>query len=274
VAASEKLILIDSMVIMLAIVIPTMAAILAFSWWFRAGNRRAVYRPDWAFSGQLELLVWAVPLLVITFLGGIAWFGSHALDPYRPLPSPTGSPGSAMKPLEVEVVSLDWKWLFLYPGAGVATVNQLVLPVGVPVHFRLTSAGVMNSFFVPALGSQIYTMAGMTTQLSLEADRAGVYPGLSAQFSGDGFADMHFQVRALDAGDYAAWLTRTRQSGATLDRTAYLALAKPTQNVAPTTYGVIQPGLFEDVARGLQAPATNPGGPPTEQATAMPMKGM
>ncbi len=248
VGAAEKLILIDSVAIMLAIIAPTIIAILAFAWWFRAGNRRATYRPDWAFSGQLELLVWAIPLLVVTFLGGIAWFGSHALDPYKTLPSP-------VKPVEVEVVSLDWKWLFLYPEAGVATVNQLVIPAGVPVHFRLTSSGVMNSFFVPELGSQIYTMAGMTTQLSLKADHAGVYPGLSAQFSGDGFADMRFEVRALSPAAYSQWAAQARTRGPVLDHAAYAFLARPSQNVTPATYRAVQPGLFQDIARGPIAPA-------------------
>ena len=192
VGLSERLILLDSLAIMLAIIVPVILATLGFAWWFRAGNAKAAYRPDWAFSGTLELIVWAIPALVITFLGGIAWFGSHALDPYRPL-------RSSAKPVEVEVVSLDWKWLFLYPEEGVATVNQLVIPVGAPVHFRLTSSGVMNSFFVPQLGSQIYTMAGMTSQLSLQADQPGETRGLSAQFSGQGFADMRFD-RARAAG--------------------------------------------------------------------------
>jgi cytochrome o ubiquinol oxidase subunit 2 len=249
VGAAEKLILIDSVAIMMTIVAPTIIAILAFAWWFRAANRRATYRPDWAFSGQLELLVWAIPLLVVTFLGGIAWFGSHALDPYKPLASPA-------KPIEVEVVSLDWKWLFLYPDADVATVNQLVIPVGVPVHFRLTSSGVMNSFFVPALGSQIYTMAGMTTQVSLQADHPGVYPGLSAQFSGDGFADMRFQVRAVNPAAFSRWVAQTRASGPILDQGAYAALAGPSQNVRPATYRAVQPGLFATIARG-PAPHTS-----------------
>ncbi len=259
------------MAIMLVIVAPTIVATLAFAWWFRASNRRAVYRPTWAFSGQLELLVWAIPLLVITFLGGIAWFGSHALDPYKPLPSQT--PASA-KPLEVEVVSLDWKWLFIYPGAGLATVNELVIPVGVPVHFRLTSSGVMNSFFVPELGSQIYTMAGMTTQLSLEADHAGIYPGLSAQFSGDGFADMHFQVRALDAAAYGQWLGHAKQAGPVLDQTAYGRLAQPSRNDRPATYRAIQPGLFETIAKGPVGPASGPDGHAAAGAHAIPAKGM
>ncbi len=248
VGAAEKLILIDSVVIMLVIVAPTILATVGFAWWFRVGNRRATYRPDWAFSGQLELLVWAIPVLVVTFLGGIAWFGSHALDPYKTLPS-------AVKPVEVEVVSLDWKWLFLYPNVGVATVNQLVIPAGVPVHFRLTSSGVMNSFFVPALGGQIYTMAGMTTQLSLKADRPGVYRGLSAQFSGDGFADMHFDVRALAPAAYSQWTDQARARGPVLDQAAYTSLARPSQNVTPATYGAVQPRLFQYIVRGPVAPA-------------------
>ena len=192
VGVSEKLIIIDSLAIMLAIVVPLIFATFAFAWWFRASNKRATYRPSWTFSGHLELIIWAIPMLVITFLGGIAWFGSHTLDPYKALPSKA-------KPIEIEVVSLDWKWLFIYPDDGVATVNQLVIPTGTPVHFRLTSSGVMNSFFVPQLGSQIYTMAAMTSQLNLQADKAGTYLGLSVQFSGEGFSDMRFNLRAVSA---------------------------------------------------------------------------
>jgi cytochrome o ubiquinol oxidase subunit 2 len=237
VGASAKLILIDSMAIMLVIVVPTILATLGFAWWFRASNSRAIYRPDWEFSGQLELIVWAIPALAITFLGGIAWYGSHALDPFKPLPSTT-------KPIEVEVVSLDWKWLFIYPEEGVAAVNQLVIPVGTPVHFRLTSSGVMNSFFVPQLGSQIYTMSGMTSQLNLQADQGGTYRGLSAQFSGDGFASMHFDVHAVSAEAYANWVAETKADGAMLDRAAYAALAKPGVPAAPSTYTSVEPKLF------------------------------
>jgi cytochrome o ubiquinol oxidase subunit 2 len=235
--------LFDSLAIMLAIVVPTIIATFAFAWWFRAGNPRARYRPDWAFSGKLELIVWAIPLLVITFLGGIAWFGSHTLDPYAPLPS-------SQKPVEVEVVSLDWKWLFIYPAEHIASVNQLVIPVGRPVHFRLTSSGVMNSFFIPQLGSQIYTMAAMTSQLSLQADQPGTYPGMSAQFSGAGFAGMHFNVRAVSENGYAAWVAATRSHGPTLDSRAYAALAMPGRDVPPATYGAVDPGLFNAIVNG------------------------
>ena len=240
VGVSERLILFDSLAIMLTIVVPVIVATFGFAWWFRASNSRATYRPNWAFSGTLELIVWAIPAIVVTFLGGIAWFGSHELDPYKLLPSDA-------KPIEVEVVSLDWKWLFIYPNDDIAAVNQLVIPVGIPVHFRLTSSGVMNSFFIPQLGSQIYTMSGMTSQVSLQADHAGNYHGLSAQFSGEGFAGMHFEVRAVPPDAFAQWIADTKVAGPKLDGTTYAALAKPSKDVTPATYKTIDPDLFDAV---------------------------
>ena len=257
VGVSERLILLDSLAIMLVVVVPLILATFSFAWWFRSSNTRAIYRPHWAFSGKLELIVWAVPLLVITFLGGIAWFGSHALDPYKALPS-------AAKPIEIQVVSLDWKWLFIYPDDGIAVVNELVIPVGVPVHFSLTSSGVMNSFFVPQLGSQIYTMAGMTSQLSLQADQAGTYPGLSAQFSGEGFADMRFDVRALSAEAYADWIASAKTAAHDLDKAAYAVLAQPSKNVPPVIYKGVDPGLFNAIVSQtvplVPSPIVDPGG--------------
>ncbi len=238
IGAAQKLILIDSVAIMLVIVVPVIVATAAFAWWFRASNERAFYWPDWAFSGHLELIVWAIPALVITFLGGIAWYGSHALDPFRPIPSQA-------RPLDIDVVSLDWKWLFIYPEEGVATVNQLVIPVGTPVHFRLTSSGVMNSFFVPQLGSMIYSMAGMISQLHLKADSPGEFLGMSAQFSGEGFPTMMFKVKAVSTGDYAKWVTEAQSSGNKLDRAAYAELAKPSLGVAPRVYAPVERGLFD-----------------------------
>ncbi|MBV9555671.1 MAG: ubiquinol oxidase subunit II [Pseudolabrys sp.] len=248
VGISQRLVLFDSLAIMLAIVVPVILATAGVVFWFRAANKRAEYWPDWAFSGRLEVLVWSIPAIVITFLGGIAWFGSHALDPYRPLSG--GAPA-----LEVEVVSLDWKWLFIYPADGVAAVNQLVLPVGMPVHFRLTSTGVMNSFFVPQLGSQMYAMAGMTSQLHLQADRPGLYRGLSAQFSGEGFADMRFDVRAVTPENFQKWIAEAKSRGATLDAAAYAALEKPSRNVASATYKSVEPKLFDTIVRdSMQQP--------------------
>src|SRR5215212_4824811 len=187
VGRAEKIILTNSVAIMLAIVVPTIIATLAFAWWFRASNKRATYLPDWEFSGRIELVVWSIPIMVILLLGGVTWISSQQLDPARPLESD-------VKPLDIQVVSLDWKWLFIYPQQGVAAVNELVVPAGVPLHFTLTSASVLNTFFVPQLGSMIYTMNGMATELHLHADEPGSYLGLSGHFSGDGFSDMNFQV--------------------------------------------------------------------------------
>jgi len=253
IGAAERLVLFDATVIMLAIVVPVMIAIAGFAWWFRRSNSRAFYWPQWEFSGTLELIVWSIPTLVIVFLGGIAWFGSRALDPFLPIR------GFEASPVEVEVVALDWKWLFIYPDEGIASVNTLAVPVGQPIHFRLTSSGVMNSFLVPELGTQIYEMAGMTSQLYLEADEPGTYRGLSANFSGDGFSDMHFDVRAMSADDYAQWLADAKASSAALDRNAYAELVKPSENVPPTVYRSVEPGLFESIvnATAPQPPSLN-----------------
>jgi cytochrome o ubiquinol oxidase subunit 2 len=243
IGAAEKLVLIDSLAIMLVIVVPVIVATFGFAWWFRASNSRATYRPDWAFSGTLELIVWAIPALVITFLGGIAWFGSHALDPYQPLPSRT-------KPLEVEVVSLDWKWLFIYPEQNVASINQLTVPVGVPLHLKITSASVFNVFFVPQLGSEIYSMYGMTTQMYLQADRPGVYLGISGHFSGDGFPGMNFDVRAVPDGEFRGWVAGVHGKGPVLDDEAYRGLLKQSQDVIPYTFRAVKSDLFEDILSG------------------------
>ena len=235
--AQNKL-LFDAMTIMLTIVVPVIIMAFAFAWWFRSGNARAKRRPDFAYSGQLELVIWAAPLLTIMFLGGLIWISSHELDPYKRLPG---------KPVEIEVVSLDWKWLFIYPQEQVASVNELVVPAGQPVHFRLTSASVMNAFFVPQLGSMIYTMAGMADELNLQADKPGVYAGRSTHYSGDGFSSMHFDVHAVPAGAYAAWLAKVRAGGPALTEASYRQLAQQSQDVRPFTYRAAAPGLFEAV---------------------------
>lgn len=257
VGASEKLILIDSMTVMLTIVVPVIVATLVFAWWFRASNTRAIYRPNWDFSGALEIIIWAIPALVITFLGGIAWFGSQSLDPFRPLDSP-------VRPVEVEAVSLDWKWLFIYPDEGIATVNQLVVPAGTPLHFKITSASVWNAFFVPQLGSMIYSMAGMTTQLNLQADKPGTFPGLSAQFSGDKFSDMHFDVRAVEGDAYQQWVAGVKNSGGELDVAAYARLAQTADSAPPATYKSVDPTLFAAIVAGT-APESA-GAPPITNA--------
>ena len=239
VGSAEKTILINSTAIMLAIIIPTILATIAVAWWFRASNKKAVYRPDWEYSGAVEMVVWSIPALTVLLLGGIAWIGSHDLDPAKPLPAKGD-------PLNVEVVSLDWKWLFIYPDQGIATVNQLVIPAGTPVNFRLTSATVWNSFFVPQLGTMIYTMPRMADRLNLQADKVGVYEGLSSHYSGDGFSGMQFKVHAVPAPQFAAWAA-SAHSGPALDAAAYDQLQKPSSYVKPLTYGSVAPGLFDAI---------------------------
>jgi len=240
IASAERQILFNSLAIMLAIVIPTIAATLGVAWWFRSSNTRATYLPDFEYSGRLELLVWSIPAMTVLLVGGVAWVGAHDLDPRKPI-SPT------VKPLTVQVVSLDWKWLFIYPEQGIASVNHLTVPVGTPVSFELTSSSVMNSFFVPQLGSQIYTMSGMVTRLQLQADHPGSYPGLSANFSGEGFADMGFKVNAVPAAQFAQWVTAARNSGPALDAASYADLAKPSRALAPFTYRSVASGLFQQI---------------------------
>jgi cytochrome o ubiquinol oxidase subunit II len=251
VGIAEKTILIDSMAIMLAIVVPTIAATFAFAWWFRASNTRARQLPDWKYSGRIELIVWSIPLLVIMLLGGVAWIGSHDLDPAKPLASDT-------PPLEIQGVSLDWKWLFVYPSQGVASVNQLVVPAGVPIHFSLSSASVMNAFFVAQLGSMIYTMNGMTTQLNLQADSPGTFRGISSHYSGDGFSDMHFDVRAVAADQFDAWVEATRNTGPTLDAESYAALTKQSMNNTPFTFRAVDAGLFHEIVTQKLPPGPGP----------------
>jgi cytochrome o ubiquinol oxidase subunit II len=253
VGAANVQIMLNALGIMLVIVVPTIVAVLAFAWWFRASHMRASYRPDFVYSGRIEIIVWAIPLLVIMFLGGVIWIGAHKLDPFEPLTAQT-------KPVEVQVVSLDWKWLFIYPNDGVASVNELVIPTDTPVHFSLTSASVMNSFFVPQLGSMIATMNGMVTQLHLKADQPGVYLGESAQFSGDGFAGMMFNVRAVPQEQFAQWIGMARQSGPALDRDTYLKLAQQSQNVRSYTYRTVEPKLFDAVVSQKLPPGPGPHG--------------
>jgi len=237
IASAERLILLNSTGIMLAIVIPTMLATLAVAFWFRSSNTRATYMPEFNYSGRLEMLVWSIPIMTVLLVGGVAWVGSYDLDPPRPI-------ASTVKPVRVQVVSLDWKWLFIYPTEGIASVNHLTVPVGTPISFELTSSGVMNSFFVPQLGGQIYTMAGMVTRLHLQADHAGTYRGMSANYSGAGFSDMVFSVDAVPAVRFAQWVAATRTTGPALDAQSYASLAKPSQAIAPFTYRAVAPNLF------------------------------
>jgi cytochrome o ubiquinol oxidase subunit 2 len=240
VAAADRLLLINSTEIMLVVVVPVILATLGFAWWYRSSNPRASRSAEGGYEGRIEFVTWSIPALVVILLGGVIWIGSHRLDPRAPIAGDD-------KPLQIEVASLDWKWLFIYPEERIAAVNQLVVPAGRPVRFRLTSATVMNSFFVPQLGSQIYTMPGMMTHLNLVADKPGEYSGISANFSGDGFSDMRFTVKAVPAEAFGAWVAKVRGAGSALDKAGYAALAKPSEAVPPRTYRAVDPGLFERI---------------------------
>jgi cytochrome o ubiquinol oxidase subunit II len=257
VSAAERTVLFDSLAIMLAIVIPVIVATLLIAFRFRASNPAAAYRPTFTHSGRIELIIWSIPALVIFFLGGLAWTSSFLLDPARPLPA-------RAKPLEIQVVSLDWKWLFIYPDQGIASVNRLVVPTGVPLHLRLTSASVWNAFWVPQLGGMLYCMHGMAGTLYLQADRAGVYQGRSAMISGEGFADMHFDTEAMASGEFTTWVSTTRRAGPPLDDAAYRALLRQSSNVTPYTYASVRPGLFEAIVMQQLPPGEGPPAVPNQ----------
>jgi cytochrome o ubiquinol oxidase subunit II len=252
IAAAEKTILIDSIAIMLAIVVPTIIAIFAFAYWFRQSNPRARYQPDWEYSGRIELVVWSIPTLTIILLGGVAWIGAHQLDPGRPVEG-TGSP------IRIQAVSLDWKWLFIYPDLGIATVNTLTVPAGAPLQLELTSASVMNAFFVPQLGSLIYTMNGMVTRLHLRADNEGTLQGLSGHFSGDGFPDMMFDVNVVSPLSFPDWVASTaRGSSEVLNAESYAKLTQQSVPKDKMTFRLEDPRLFDAIATRKLPPGPGP----------------
>jgi cytochrome o ubiquinol oxidase subunit 2 len=246
VGATQRQLLYESLGVMLLVVVPVIVLTLVFAWWFRASNRRAAYRPDWSYSGKVEFAIWIIPLLIVLFLGAVAWGGSHQLDPYRPL-------HGSDKRLRVEVVSMDWKWLFIYPELGVASVNELALPLDTPVKMDITSASVMNAIFIPGLAGQIYAMAGMCTQMSVVADKEGIYRGLSSQFSGDGFSDMNFKVIAADRPGFERWVEGRRRSGQVLDKPAYERLIGHRGTAAASYYAAADNDLFDyAMQRGIK----------------------
>jgi cytochrome o ubiquinol oxidase subunit 2 len=236
---------------MLAIVLPTIVAIFASAFWFRASNTKASYWPDWEYSGRIELVVWSIPALTVILLGGVAWIGSHQLDPAAPVEG-TGSP------IRIQVVSLDWKWLFIYPDQRIATVNALTVPAGAPLQFDLTSGSVMTTFFIPQLGSMIYTMNGMVTRLNLRADNEGTLQGLAAHFSGDGFPDMSFDVHVVSQLAFDDWVVSTSRTNSVLNNDSYWKLAQQSVETDTPTYRLDDPRLFEAIATQKIPPAPGP----------------
>ncbi|HTV83978.1 MAG TPA: ubiquinol oxidase subunit II [Dyella sp.] len=236
----EKSLILIATGLMLVVVVPVIAMTLFFAWRYRASNVKATYAPKWSHSTAIEAVVWTIPCIIIAILATLTWRTTHALDPYKPLQSQA-------KPITVQAVAMDWKWLFIYPDYGVASVNELAFPTNVPVHFEITSDSVMNAFFIPRLGSQIYAMAGMDTQLNLIANEPGRYAGLSSNYSGAGFSDMHFTAIATSQQGFADWIKKAKASTGNLDDTTYHALAQPSEKVPVSYYASVRPGLFQGI---------------------------
>lgn len=255
---AERDLLFTAFGFMLIVVIPTFILTFLFIWRYRAANRKARYDPDWSYSGRIDAVIWLVPALIIVALGTLVWTNTHKLDPYRRLASP-------LPPLEVEVVAQDWKWLFIYPEQKIAVVNELAFPSGRPLSLKITSDTVMNSFFIPALGGQIYAMAGMQTRLNLLADEPGQFVGRNTQYSGKGFSDQHFEAIAMTPARFNAWLAKVRQSSDTLDETAYRVLAKPSEKHPKTYYSGVAPNLFGSIIAGYCKNMCRPDGATAKQ---------
>lgn len=251
VAEQQGHLILVSTVLMLLIVVPVLALTLLFAWRYRASRREATYTPDWDHSTALELVIWTAPLLIIIALGAVTWINTHTLDPYRALRQidATHAVPAGTKPLVVQVVALDWKWLFIYPEQGIASVNELAAPVDAPIEFRITSSTVMNSFFIPALAGQIYAMPGMQTELNAVINRAGDYQGFSANYSGAGFSGMHFTFHGMSRGAFDHWVRTTQTEGGALTRDGYLDLAKPSERQPVRRYSGVAPGLYEAILK-------------------------
>ncbi|NEX59973.1 ubiquinol oxidase subunit II [Noviherbaspirillum galbum] len=250
IAAQQATLIRVSTALMLLIIVPVILLTLFFAWRYRQSNTSAPYTPDWDHSTVLELVIWGAPLLIIIALGLITWTSTHLLDPYRPLQKVNAQGQNvpvAAKPLDVQVVALDWKWLFIYPEQGIATVNELVTPVDVPVRFSLTASTVMNSFYIPALAGQIYAMPGMSTSLHAVLDKPGQYEGFSANYSGAGFSNMRFRFRGVPQEEFNAWVGQVKKDGNALQKTDYLALEKPSERDQVRHYASVAPGLYDAV---------------------------
>nr|WP_202109723.1 ubiquinol oxidase subunit II [Bordetella sp. 02P26C-1] len=240
IGAQEKTLLITATALMLLVVVPVIFMTLYFAWKYRSTNTKAVYMPRWSHSTRIELVVWTIPLIIVAILAVLTYRSTHALDPYRPLQS-------EVKPINIDVVSMDWKWLFIYPDHDIATINEIAFPVDTPVNFRITSSDMMNAFFIPQLGSMIYSMAGMETKLHLNATEAGTYAGISANYSGAGFSGMRFKAIATTNEGFQEWIEKARATNNPLTPQTYEALRKPSENVPVTFYSSAPAGMFDNI---------------------------
>ncbi|HEX8414226.1 MAG TPA: ubiquinol oxidase subunit II [Sphingomicrobium sp.] len=258
IALQQRNLIYASTGLMLLIIVPVMILIVLFAWRYRKGNKDATYDPHFDHSTSLELVIWSAPLLIIIALGALTWSSTHLLDPFRPLNriSATKPIDKSVKPLLVQVVSLDWKWLFIYPELGIATVNELALPVDRPVRFDITSTNMMNTFYAPTLAGMVYAMPGMRSTLHAVINRPGNFDGMSANYSGAGFSDMHFRLRGMSPADFDKWVTDAKASGRALSTANYLRLEKPSEKVPAMHFAAVQPELFDRVVNRCVAPGT------------------
>ncbi|MDO8518403.1 MAG: ubiquinol oxidase subunit II [bacterium] len=242
VALAERTLMINATLLMLIVVVPLFVLAFFVAWHWRAGNKKATYMPNWEHSKMDELVWWAIPFEIVLVLGALTWTSTHQLDPRKPLDDARGEP-----PLVIQVVALEWKWLFIYPEQHIATINMLELPVGRPVEFEITADAPMNSFWIPRLGGQIYAMTGMVTRLNLIATQPGVFAGGSANYSGSGFAQMKFTVHAVPVADFNAWVQTTASSSQILDTSTYNALAQPNIQLQPQYYALPDTTLYNSI---------------------------
>ncbi|GLS13720.1 hypothetical protein GCM10007935_11500 [Hydrogenophaga electricum] len=252
IAAQQGHLVVQATLLMLVIIVPVITLTLWFAWKYRqsnAANTEADYAPDWHHSTMLELVIWSGPLLIIIALGAITWISTHKLDPYRPLDRISASQALSpdVKPLEVQVVAMDWKWLFFYPEQGIATVNELAAPVNRPILFKLTSTTTMNAFYVPDLAGMIYTMPGMQTELNAVINQPGVYKGMSSHYSGAGFSGMTFKFHGLSDADFDQWVQKAKTEGQALDRATYVKLAEPSERDPVQRFASVESGLYDKV---------------------------
>jgi cytochrome o ubiquinol oxidase subunit 2 len=246
VAAQEAHLIIVSVALMLLIIVPVFVLIVWFAFKYRASNTEAAYEPDWDHSTKLELVIWGAPLLIIIVLGLVTWISTHKLDPYRPLDRiAEGRPVPAStKPLVVQVVAMDWKWLFIYPEQGIATVNELVVPVDVPVRFKVSATSVMNAFYVPEMAGMVYAMPGMEITLNAVQNKPVQSFGISSNYSGAGYSDMKFGYRGVPQGDFDGWVQSVKAAGGNLDRANYLTLEKPSIKEPVRRYAAVDGDMY------------------------------
>jgi cytochrome o ubiquinol oxidase subunit 2 len=249
VAAQQGDLIIYATVMMLLVIVPVIALTIFFAIKYRASNEDATYEPDWDHSISLEIIIWSVPLAIIICLAGLTWVATHRLDPYQPLSRIDAETpiDPAVEPMVIQVVAMDWKWLFLYPEYGIATVNEAAAIVDRPVEFQITSDTVMNAFYIPEMAGMIYAMAGMQTELNAVINEPGTFKGISGNYSGAGFSHMNFDFHGMSESDFDAWVDTVRSEGSLFDRAAYLALAKPSENHPIKYFSGIEDALWDRI---------------------------